>query len=136
MIRFYFDKIQRSCKYDVTKIVQYFYLTQFIPYKQYFKISKETKALAEKGLPRNRNSPQTDSYILNIDDLLKNPLKVSDRDIFNYIKLASARNYFDYKSLNNKHLDYDVGKELVPELSIRQNRYLTVEKNKIHFNFE
>ena len=128
MIRFDLDKIHKACNYDKVSVVNYFYLTNYVRPPFRFKYNKKIIQAAEKGLIRGN------SYLLHEDDLLENELGGTINDIYQYIKLASLRNYLDYKTLKDRSLDLDIA--LTAEDGIANNKLLIVSDKKIYFKYE
>lgn len=74
------------------------------------------------------------SFLLNPEPLFKNRAKLSDKEIADYIHLASLRNYSDYLTLGKTTLDlYIVEKN---ENLIRLNRLLYIEEDQVVFKYE
>jgi len=130
MIKFNWEQVKRNCKYDPIQILQYFcfkekiWLPNYLP-KNYSKKLYHYATIADY--------PYGDSYILNIKPVLLNTKNYFTDDIYNYISLASARNYFDYKVRKIITLPTVIAKANKVEL---YNPLLTVINDEIHFKYE
>ena len=87
-------------------------------------------------LRRIQITPQpNDSYIMDIYKLITNPLNATDDEIYIYLELASMRNFYNLKYMNDNKLktkfvdDYDIEK-------LKMNTLLKIENNEIIFKYE
>ena len=75
------------------------------------------------------------SYLLNIEDLLKNRYRYKDRDIVVYIGLAAFRSYPDY--IVTKDTTLDIKLSPLSETQIKNNPLLAINaNNRIDFKYE
>jgi hypothetical protein len=74
------------------------------------------------------------SYLLAPELLLNNSWKYSNKEIVQYLALASLRNYNNY--IFDGTITLDVFLCPVPVEKIANNRLLTVKQSKIHFLYE
>lgn len=130
MIRYSLSKINKACNYDKVAVVQYFYLTQFIKYPFSTPIGKKIIKEAERGIIRG------DSYLLNVDDLLYNEPRATQIEIYDYIELASARNYMDYKATKQKGLNLQVVESLNVNYKGNSLLYIDEKRQTLHFKYE
>jgi hypothetical protein len=130
MIKFNWEQVKRICNYEPVSILQYFcfregiWLPNYLP-KNYSK--KMYHSATRDGYPYG------DSYILNIKPILINTGNYFLTDIYDYIRMASARNYFDYKVRGIKTLPLIIAKANRMELI---NPLIEVIDNNIHFKYE
>lgn len=100
-------------------------------------------AMLSNSLPKNRFDPifryyykdySGPSFLINPELLLLNRWRWKDKELADYIGIASFRNLAVYKTTRNLTLDLahcPVGKD-----SINNNRLLHLEGDKIHFLYE
>ena len=101
------------------------------------------EAMTATSMPRNRYDPiynyyYTDfsghSFLARPDYLLRYRYKYKDKEIANYIGLASFRNLGEYKATGK--LTLDLSHSPVRKDAIINNRLLRIENNNIHFYYE
>lgn len=101
------------------------------------------RSLIQKELPRNRNDPiyhyyysdfSGDSYLLNLRELLDNAFRYTNKEIAQYIAIASYRNYAIYELTGDASLD--VLHSPVGHNTINKNRLLRIVGDKIFFKYE
>ena len=74
------------------------------------------------------------SFICNPHELLYNSFRWTYKEVAQYIILASYRNFADYLVTGDKSLSLD--HVSVSEATIKQNRLLSIDKNRIYFYYE
>lgn len=125
MILFNFKKVlqhsNKSCNRFI-KIIRYITYRP-IPY------SKQ-----DDNLIFSRINWRGNSFLLNPKKLLRERKRYTDLEIYEYIALASRRNYAEYRVLGKTTLDLDlcIDKESI----ILKNRLLQIKNGQVHFKFE
>jgi hypothetical protein len=101
------------------------------------------ESMLQKTIPKNRFDPiyryyymdfEGPSFLVNPTDLLKFRHKYKDKEIADYIGLASFRNLAEYQISGKTTLDLShspLGKD-----AINNNRLLRIVDNEIHFLYE
>lgn len=101
------------------------------------------QSMIQTSMPKNRFDPtyryyymdfSGHSFLINPYSLLANREGYSNKEIADYIGLASFRNYAEYQVSGKLTLDLShspVGKD-----AINKNRLLHIEGNNIHFLYE
>ena len=74
------------------------------------------------------------SYLVNPKELLEKGRTYSDKEVAEYVGVASFRNPYEY--LKTKDTTLDLIFCQVSEDTINQNRLLDIRNGKIHFKFE
>ena len=74
------------------------------------------------------------SFLVNAEDLLQEGRAYSDKEVAEYVGVASFRNYYEYKKTKDTTLDLIFCQ--VSENTINQNRLLEIRDRKIHFKYE
>lgn len=74
------------------------------------------------------------SFLINLKELLENDCFYTAKEIAEYVALASFRNYSTYATTNDATLD--LLHSPVSEVTITNNRLLSIENGKILFKFE
>ena len=74
------------------------------------------------------------SFLVNAEDLLQEGRAYSDKEVAEYVGVASFRNYYEYKKTKDTTLDLIFCQ--VSENTINQNRLLEIRDGKIHFKYE
>ena len=74
------------------------------------------------------------SFLVNAKDLLQEGRAYSDKEVAEYVGVASFRNYYEYKKTKDTTLDLIFCQ--VSENTINQNRLLEIRDGKIHFKYE
>lgn len=74
------------------------------------------------------------SYLLAPELLLNNAWKYSNKEVVQYLAMASLRNYNNYIFYGTASLDVFLCP--IPVEKIAKNRLLTVKESKIHFLYE
>ena len=101
------------------------------------------KAMTQLGLPRNKYDPvykyyYTDfsggSFLVNPEYLLMYRYKWKDKEIADYIGLASFRNLGEYRA--TKKLTLDLSHSPLGLDALNNNRLLRIERDEIHFLYE
>lgn len=101
------------------------------------------EAMLSKGLPRNRYDPiysyyyedfTGHSFLRNPEPLLTFRYKWRDKEIADYVGLASFRNFGEYKV--TKKLTLDLALSPLGEDAINKNRLLRIDRGEIHFLYE
>lgn len=96
-----------------------------------------------KPIPKNNYDPikkyveidwRGDSFLLNPEEIIYNRKKFSERDLANYVALASFRSLAEYKVTKRKTLP--VLECPVPLESIANNELLSIQKDQIYFLWE
>jgi hypothetical protein len=100
-------------------------------------------AMTQRSLPRNRFDPvykyyyldfSGDSFLANPEALLVYRYKWKDKEIADYIGLASFRSTGEYLATGKVTLD--LSHSPVGQDAINNNRLLRIERNEIHFLYE
>lgn len=100
-------------------------------------------SMTYKQLPRNRYDPlykyydidfSGNSFLVNPHSLLYYRYKYKDKEIADYVGLASFRNTGEY--LATGKLTLDLAHSPLGKDALNKNRLLRVEGNDIHFYFE
>lgn len=101
------------------------------------------RAITQAALPRNRWDPiykyyykdlSGNSFLVRPDVLLRYSYRWKDKEIADYIGLASFRNTGEY--LATGKITLDLSHSPMGEDAIRKNRLLRIEDNQIHFLYE
>lgn len=74
------------------------------------------------------------SFLRNPYDLIAARYRYKDREIADYLGLASFRNLAEYKAFGKLTLDLDISP--LPREKIMKNRLLRIENDQVHFLFE
>lgn len=74
------------------------------------------------------------SFMINPEPITESRRHYGDRELAEYIALASYRNYADYKAMNIKTLDHLMVN--ITRSEIDNNRLLSLRDGKIHFLWE
>ena len=74
------------------------------------------------------------SFLVNAEDLLQEGRAYSDKEVAEYVGVASFRNYYEYEKTKDTTLDLIFCQ--VSENTINQNRLLEIRDGKIHFKYE
>ena len=74
------------------------------------------------------------SFLVNAEDLLQEGRAYSDKEVAEYVGVASFRNYYEYKKTKDTTLDLIFCQ--VSEDTINQNRLLDIRDGKVHFKYE
>ena len=74
------------------------------------------------------------SFLVNAEDLLQEGRAYSDKEVAEYVGVASFRNYYEYKKTKDTTLDLIFCQ--VSEDIITKNRLLDIRDGKIHFKYE
>lgn len=82
---------------------------------------------------REENIPGL-NWVLNEEIILNNPLKLTDRQLAEYLGLCALRNYSDYTLYKSKDLDLYMLPPWIPDIVILENPLIT--KTKTHLIFE
>lgn len=99
--------------------------------------------MTQTSLPKNRYDPvfqyyykdfSGSSFLANPHALLVNRYKWKDKEIADYIGLASFRNTGEY--LATGKLTLDLSHSPIGEDAINNNRLLRIDRNEIHFLYE
>lgn len=75
-----------------------------------------------------------DSYMINPHSLISNVFRSSNKEVAEYIALASFRNFAEYRVTKDAGLD--LLHSPVDEDTINKNRLLRIDKGKIRFYYE
>jgi hypothetical protein len=101
------------------------------------------EAMLANGMPRSRYDPiysyyyedfAGHSFLKNPEYLLQFRYKWRDKEIADYIGLASFRNFGEYK-VNGK-VTLDLALSPLGQDAINNNRLLRIDRNEIHFLYE
>lgn len=101
------------------------------------------KAMTQIGLPRNKYDPvykyyytdfSGDSFLVNPEYLLMYRHKWKDKELADYIGLASFRNTGEY--LATGKITLDLSHSPLGQDAINKNRLLRIEGKNIHFYYE
>ncbi len=124
MVLFNFKTILKHSKYSTNEFLSIFRYITFKP----------KTAFNEKEAKRARVNWSGGSYLINPRLLLRNRGRYPDKQVVEYIALASLRNYSDYKIMGVKTLDLlaCAGKEDL----INNNRLLRLADGKVYFKYE
>jgi hypothetical protein len=99
--------------------------------------------MTQVGMPRNKYDPvyqyyytdfSGDSFLVNPHALLTNRNKWRDKEIADYIGLASFRNTGEY--LATGKITLDLSHSPMGQDAINNNRLLRTVRNEIHFLYE
>ena len=99
------------------------------------------EAMVSKRMPKNIYDPifkycdkdfSGQSFIINPEGLLK--ASATNKEIAEYLALASYRNYSYYQTTNDASLD--LFHSPMSEHKIKQNRLLSIRNGRIHFKYE
>ena len=99
--------------------------------------------MIQKNMPMDRNDPLFKyygkdfsglSYLINPYGIIQNRRLHRDKDLANYIGLASYRNLADYRVSGKKSLDLAHSPLTLEQ--IKQNNLLLVDNNNIYFYYE
>lgn len=108
-----------------------------------FLVLKTISSQQNKVLPKNKYDPifqyyyedfSGTSYLLNLPELLDNYYRWTNKEIAQYVGLASMRNYAHYLVTGDKTLD--LFHTSVSEDIINKNRLLRIVNGRIHFYYE
>lgn len=132
MITYNWEKILKYTKRDIDKILMYFSNCYVLKGAMYNFISNNKWAESIYTDKEEKNS-----YLLNIDDFIINPLKGAKEEQFMYLELASRRDLFTHYNTKGKvyHIplwkvtDYDVN-------LLKTNRLLLIDDININFIYE
>ena len=75
-----------------------------------------------------------DSYLLHPEKIITNRKEFKDRELAQYVALASFRSFAEYQATNKRSLD--TLESPVPKEFIYQHRLLTLVENEIYFHWE
>ncbi len=101
------------------------------------------ETMLSKSMPRNRFDPTYRyydkdftgrSFLLHPEDLLSHRNKYKDKEIADYIGLASFRNLGEYKATGK--LTLDLAHSPIGQDIINNNRLLRIDRGDIHFLYE
>ena len=101
------------------------------------------ETMLKKSMPRNRFDPTYryydkdftgHSFLLHPDYLLSHRNKYKDKEIADYIGLASFRNLGEYKATGK--LTLDLAHSPIGQDIINNNRLLRIDRGEIHFLYE
>ncbi len=134
MIKYNWEVIKKYTKNDPERILDYFANVYVLKGTMYNYLNSKTWA-------RNiyNNNEERSSYLLNVDDLIKNVLNGTKDEQYVYLDLASQRdlftlyntkgkvNFIPYWKVQHKYTDLD---------RLRLNRLLEIDENNIHFVYE
>lgn len=107
------------------------------------RIVRAIRSLQQKELPRNRFDPMYDyyysdfsgdNYILNLKELLDNAFRYSNKEIAQYVAIASYRNYAHYELTGDASLD--LLHSPAEQDTINKNRLLRIIDDKVYFKYE
>ena len=74
------------------------------------------------------------SFLVNAEDLLQEGRAYSDKEVAEYVGVASFRNYYEYKKTKDTTLDFLMSP--ISEEIITKNRLLELKDGRVHFLFE
>lgn len=124
MVKFNFEKIEKICEYQPSHVMAHFY------WLAHLKIPSEV-------IPRRttftRKRIKGPSFLHNLKEVLLQDVGMGYK--YQYIRLASMRNYFDYKVRNIDYLPCIVAEADGQERYL-ENPLLNINDNNIHFNYE
>lgn len=101
------------------------------------------RSLIAKSYPKNRYDPLYDyyytdfsgeSFLVNLEELLENSFRYTNKEIAEYIGLASLRSFANYKLTKDASLDLFHCN--MTEDTINKNRLLRVVNGRVHFYYE
>ena len=114
MIKYDWEKINNYCRYDVQKVLQCF---------------KRISGLLGPCLSTEFNG---DSFLLNPRPLFTTAGLVQ-QDVYDYIEVASLRNYFDYKMRGDKNAYvWQIPKYIL----LNHNPLINIEKEMVILKYE
>ena len=125
MIYFDWKKILEATNGNVGDIITIMRIITFrITPKNYY---DETFKFYEKNFHGN-------SFLVNPKDLLEKGRAFSDKEVAEYVGVASFRNSYEYAKTKDTTLDLIFCQ--VSEDTINQNRLLEIRDGKVHFKYE
>ena len=126
MIRYDWNKVCKASDRESARIMDIIeYITdKRIPANQYDMTTKYMQATDWSG----------DSFILNPEPLIEHRDDYSDKDLAEYVGLASFRNLAEYLTTKQKSLP--VQNSPVRVETFKDNKLLSVENDHIHFCWE
>ena len=125
MILFDWEKILRVSKGNVGDVIS---ILRIITHKL------PTKNYKDKSFKFYRYNYGGKSFLLNPEDLLTKGRAFSDKEVAEYVGVASFRNYPMY--LQTKDSTLDLLYLPISEDTITKNRLLRIEDGKVHFLYE
>jgi hypothetical protein len=134
MIRYNWEVIVKKTKNNPEKIINYFnnvFVAQGEMYE--FLINNEWARDIQN------ESEEKQSYLLNIEGLIKNDLNGTKDEQIVYLDLASKRDMFTYYNTRGKvvFLPYwKVSDQYTDIDRLKLNRLLMIDENNIYFNYE
>jgi hypothetical protein len=134
MIKFNWNIIKKYTKDDINKILDYFANVYVLQGTMYNFLTKNVWA---SNIFRNE-SPK-DSYILNLNDLIRNDLQATKEEQYVYLDLVSRRDIFTYFNTKGKvnFLPYWKVEDTYTDIDrLKLNRLLIINENNIYFIYE
>lgn len=134
MIRYNWEEIKKYTKNDPQKIIDYFSNVYVLQGTMYNFITTRNWAAKIQNSRLERNS-----YLINIDALIKNELNGTKDEQYVYLDIASKRDLFTYLNTKGKvnFIPYWKVSDTYTDLDrLRLNRLLEIDENNIYFIYE
>lgn len=132
ILRYDWIELRKQSKDNIHTILAYFMNMHLLKGEEF------SFLLHNEWAKKVYNSKEKNSYILNLEDFIKNELKATRDEQFVYLDLLSIRDVFTYFNTKGKAIyipiwkiekKYDVNK-------LKANRLLDIDDNNIHFVYE
>lgn len=133
MIRYNWDLIKQKTGNDINKILNYFKNCYVLKGTMY------EFMLSNKWAVEIQSSKEyKGSFIVNIDDFIKNDLKATLNEQHVYLDLISRRDAFSYMNTKGKVIYLPIWKieGIYDANTLKTNRLLIIDENNIYFVYE
>ena len=134
MIKFNWEDIKKYTNNNPEKIIEYFGNVYVYKGTMFDFISNN-----EWAAKIYKQNSEKESFIININDLIKNETKATVQEQYVYLDLASKRNIFTYQNTkgNVNFIPYWKVSDVYTDLDrLRLNRLLIINDKNIHFIYE
>ena len=133
MIRYNWKDIVKYSNNDIHKILDYFTNCFVLKGTMYDYLNK--KSWAQRIFT---SKSEKNSYLLNVDNLIKNAENATTTEQYVYLDLASKRDIFTYFNTKGRvaYLQkWKIGDSYILK-QLETNRLLNIDDNNIHFYYE
>ena len=131
MIRYNWDIIKLHTGSNPEKILKYFENVYVLKGAMYGFLEQNTWAKRIYAADTDKNS-----FLIDIDQLIRNNDNATNDERFVYLDLASKRDYFTYLNTKGSVVFLPLWKSHYEVDKLKLNRLLTIESNNIYFLYE
>jgi len=135
MIRYNWENIKKYTNNDINKILEYLSNCYVLKGAMYDYLNSKSKNWAREIFT---SKLEKNSYLINIDNFIKNVENATPTEQYVYLDLASKRDiftYFNTKGRVNYLQRWRLDDTYILK-QLEQNRILNIDDNNIHFYYE